>query len=343
MSASDSDPEDFHFGHELEAGLLARAREWTDLFPWLRLVRTLRVAGSPPLLLMVALTFAVWSAGFAWMDGVRINASSSDVAATPPIPFSVNVDSDSVGRFKGSVLAGNSFLGGRFVAIQNHLARLLPTGLLKRDERSLLDSALCIGWSLLLWLPSALVLVRQGALLSAGRPMVSLRRGYSIALRQTPMACLVATVPLICVVTIALSILLFGWLARLTGAIPGADHLWAVIVVLIAIPCGFLAFGANVAVPLAWSAAANERDCDALDSLSRGYEYLMRRPLHLACYGLIAVLILAVIATKLLVDGTGAHFSNGLLIFIIVMLLLNDAAQALIDRATKARLARSSD
>ncbi len=50
--------------------------------------------------------------------------------------------------------------------------------------------------------------------------------------------------------------------------------------------------------------------------------------------------ILAVIATKLLVDGTGAHFSNGLLIFIIGILLLNDAAQAVIDRAAAKRKLR---
>lgn len=57
-------------------------------------------------------------------------------------------------------------------------------------------------------------------------------------------------------------------------------------------------------------------------------------------FGVMMLSILAVIATKLLVDGTGAHFSNGLLIFIISVLLLNDAAQALIDKASARRLAR---
>lgn len=57
-------------------------------------------------------------------------------------------------------------------------------------------------------------------------------------------------------------------------------------------------------------------------------------------FSVLMLSILAVIATKLLVDGTGSHFSNGLLIFIIFILLINDAAQALIDRATKDRLAR---
>tara|TARA_B100000809_G_C15115550_1_gene522271 strand:- start:1472 stop:2257 length:786 start_codon:yes stop_codon:yes gene_type:complete len=57
-------------------------------------------------------------------------------------------------------------------------------------------------------------------------------------------------------------------------------------------------------------------------------------------FGVLMLSILAVIATKLLVDGTGAHFSNGLLIFIIGILLLNDAAQAVIDRASTTGAAR---
>ena len=59
-------------------------------------------------------------------------------------------------------------------------------------------------------------------------------------------------------------------------------------------------------------------------------------------FGVLMLSILAVIATKLLVDGTGAHFSNGLLIFIICVLLLNDAAQAMIDKATARRIARTA-
>jgi len=54
-------------------------------------------------------------------------------------------------------------------------------------------------------------------------------------------------------------------------------------------------------------------------------------------FAVLMLSILAVIATKLLVDGTGAHFSNGLLMFIIAILLLNDAGQALLDRVAKRR------
>lgn len=51
-------------------------------------------------------------------------------------------------------------------------------------------------------------------------------------------------------------------------------------------------------------------------------------------FGVLMLSILAVIATKLLVDGTGSHFSNGLLIFIICVLLVNDFSQAMIDKAS---------
>ena len=54
-------------------------------------------------------------------------------------------------------------------------------------------------------------------------------------------------------------------------------------------------------------------------------------------FAVLMLSILAVIATKLLVDGTGSHFSNGLLLFIIVILLVNDAAQALLDRVAERR------
>ena len=55
--------EQVHRGHNLETGLLGRVREWTDIVPWLRLGRTLRVAGSPPLVLLTAVTFAFWWLG----------------------------------------------------------------------------------------------------------------------------------------------------------------------------------------------------------------------------------------------------------------------------------------
>lgn len=283
MTDSDSDNENVHFGHNVEAGILGRAREWTDLLPWLRLARTLRVAGSPPLILVTALTFMLWSPVFAVI---------SDLPTTLPADPTASSSLQPTQR--------------RMLAIAAHVRQLNPTELLAKSPApsppaedsgngTWLRPIAAVGWSLLVWLPAALLLVRQGALLSAGRPMISLRVGFIAALRQTPMAISIAVVPLICVLTVAFLILALGWLGKLFAGWPVMETIIAASVVLVAIPCGFLAFGANIAVPLAWAAATNERDADALDSLSRGYEYVMRRPLHLLWYALVGVVILSVI------------------------------------------------
>ena len=52
--------DEVHSGHDLESGLLARVREWTDAAPWLRLGRTLRVAASPTLVLLTSGVLLVW-------------------------------------------------------------------------------------------------------------------------------------------------------------------------------------------------------------------------------------------------------------------------------------------
>jgi len=50
--------------------------------------------------------------------------------------------------------------------------------------------------------------------------------------------------------------------------------------------------------------------------------------------------MLIVIAVKLAIDGSGGHFSDGLMMFILFMLLMNDGAQALRDRLVSQRLAQ---
>ena len=50
--------------------------------------------------------------------------------------------------------------------------------------------------------------------------------------------------------------------------------------------------------------------------------------------------MLIVISVKLAIDGSGGHFSDGLMMFILFMLLMNDGAQALRDQLVSQRLAR---
>ncbi len=291
MQRSDAS-DDFHFGHELETGMVARAREWTDLFPFLRLIRTLRTAGSPPLIVIVAVTFAIWWAVLVNLLGLPAVTHAPELSATPP-------------------------LGGHFVSPQE-AAQSVSSLVRQTIPTTVFDVAIAasagigwwaallgIAWSLLAWTPAVMLLVRQGALLTAGRPMSGLRHGVTTAIRLAPAAWLVAVVPLVCVLSIAIAIYALGWLSRPFAGIFWAETTIAVIIAVVAVPCGVLGFGANVAVPLGWAALANERDRDILDSLSRGFEYLLRRPLHLVFYGMVVILLLTVIG-NLAAAVTGA-------------------------------------
>ena len=104
------------------------------------------------------------------------------------------------------------------------------------------------------------------------------------------------------------------------------ESLLAILVAVIAVLCGLLAFGSHFAIPLGWAALAQERSPDPLDSLSRGYEYLFRRPLHLIGYGTLAlVLVLMIGGLATGVAAAGVSVSE-------IALGSNASAQSLVQR-----------
>ena len=278
-----------HTGHDVEGGMLARVREWVDLLPWLRLLRVVRVAGSPPLLVLVAITLSVWNSGMAGLsrfgtEGVAIRDADNDPAVATSsrilLPsflavFQRNASSFDVAPVGSAAPIGLAAPIGSAAAWQRQLAALL--------------------WSILLWTPAALVLVRQGALLCAGRDLGGVVSVGRQAVRRSPAAWLVTLFPLLGVLVIGSIFLAAGWLERVAGDLGWFELPVAIGLLLFAIPCGVIATGAIAAIPLGWSAIANERDPDPIDALSRGYEYLYRRPIQVALYALISLVPLLVI------------------------------------------------
>lgn len=141
----------------------------------------------------------------------------------------------------------------------------------------------CSLWMLFV-VPTILLLMRQGALLVAGREMTGLFATLKYVGRRTPHAWLAMIIPVACTLPFALAV----WLLSLLGGLNGTAGVFSWLVgfgiFLASLPAGVLLFGALVAVPLSWSAIVNEREPDVLDALSRGYEYLYRRPLQLLLY-----------------------------------------------------------
>ena len=242
MTQAEEQETESHGGYDLESGLLERVREWTDLFPWWRLIRTLRIAASPTMLAMTAGTLCIW------LLGLRQATEFADAE---------------IKQFPALFLTETPVLG--FL------------------------------WTILVWAPPAILLTRQGGLLTAGRNMTGIRLGISLALRRSWRAWFAGVIPLVAALGIAILTVPLGWLAQIAPGQPILEIPAGLLAALIAIPSGVIALGGLVAIPLSWAALGNEQDSDPLNALSRGYEALLRRPLHLAFYLGIAVLIAGVI------------------------------------------------
>tara|TARA_R110002049_G_scaffold27321_2_gene94264 strand:+ start:484763 stop:485863 length:1101 start_codon:yes stop_codon:yes gene_type:complete len=268
-NAPDSD--DVHAGYTPEGGVLARLREWTDVFGWLRLVHVLRIAGSVTALGTVAITLAIWVLGVQWIGNPK--------------------EPDEFARFGTAVqVSGLQSVVGRY-------AVATPSSLLDRRDfpSSLRRSLLFVVWSTFTWAPAMLYLMRQGALLTAGRSLADAKEAAGLAIRRTPLAWLIATIPLVCGLAVGISVMLLGLISRVSMGVQWIEFFFAVGIAIVSIVGGVLLFGANFSVLLGWTSLINEEQPDALDSLSRGYEYLYRRPLHLAMYLAIALIPLWVV------------------------------------------------
>ena len=255
-----------HTGYDFESGVLERVREWVDVFPWIRLGRTLRIAGSPPMLMLVAFGLAIWSFGMNLLGPANLVEPS---ISSEGIPF-----------YQGPEYLADLF----FVSIISRWGSPFAVS-------DLLNQLVRFGWTMLVWLPVALFLLRQGALLTSARPLMGFMPTIRLSLDRSPKSALLSIVPMLCIAVIAASIVVAGWISRIANFLDPATSL---IVALVAIPCGVLAFGAYVAVPIGWAAMINEERPDPLDSLSRGYEYLYRRPLSCVLYAMVSAIILSV-------------------------------------------------
>ncbi len=250
--------------NDLESGLLTRFREWIDVLPWLRLVRVLRVAGSPPLLILTAIMMGIGIFGQQLIIGLgHTHQVTSDISQNAQW-------------------------------MTAHLRWFVPASLFTPHDAGW-RFPITLAWTIFVWTPMAMLLARQGALLTAGRSLMPLREGFAHAAVRSPAGWLAALVPLLCILPLAAVILLAGWLATWVVDFQPAQVVGGVIVALFALPCGLLAFGSTVAIPISWAALVTEREPDPLDSLSRGYEYLFRRPVQLAIYTVVSLVLLTIV------------------------------------------------
>lgn len=279
--SSDARPGDaserIHSGHQLEDGILARIREWTDLLPGLRLINVLRLAGSPVAIGLTAISVVLWWIGLWCISFV----------------FGFDLTPLVMGDWVSSVLPSNVFGLLQGVALLS-----TPFSVLVAKSTSWLW-LIATAWTIVIWLVPILYLIRQGARLAAGRGLGDALHVVRYSTQRVVPAIIATVMPALCTLPFLLVVVVAGWVNIHLGSWSVVGVGLGILVSVLLLPAGVLGFGSLFAVPLALSALANERDPDPLDALSRGYEVLFRRPLHLLGYIVVACVMVAVIGNLL--------------------------------------------
>ncbi len=252
-----------------ERRLLDHVRTWVDVFPWLRLVRVCRIAGGPVWIAHTLLVSYLWLLGLRWLGGLQPN--STDSWLRDPVimlPLSTTL-----------------MPGDWIVSVPRHAD--FPISLTWQ----------IIAWTMLLWMPTTMALLRVGAILTAGQDMPSYLTTFRAVAVRLHGALVILLVP-------ALAAGLFwgiaagmSWLAELVGGesdrATWASWLTLPIVLPATVVASVFLLAGKFAVPLALTALMVESDADPIDSLSRGYEYTLRRLLQLGLLIIVAIAISA--------------------------------------------------
>ena len=247
--------------------MFSRVRSWTDIAPWVALARTLRVLVSPTLIGMVVVAWIMSAGAFGWCFATYFPEPD---LGTMDLPFEVKVTSP---------------------YWPNHIAEAPVKLALVTNVIAVQSPLWGIGFlalMVLIWGAVVCVVARQGAALTAARPVPGFGQTWNLFTSRCGGIYFLPIVPWACVLAFAV---LMALLRLPSVALPVLSAPTGWLLALLAFPCALLAFGSVFAIPLGWSAMMNEPDPDPIDSLSRGYEYLLRRPLHLIWYLLVCGLL----------------------------------------------------
>jgi hypothetical protein len=276
----------------VEPSAAIRHIEWRELFPWLILFRTFRLAISPTVLALA--TAAVLLAPLGWHLAARAfltRAERADRAATGQlIPQAANSQlAAHVPPAHRSFfpLAQTAILDAYF-DIAEPLKRFFQLEITLREAAYYAFGFL---WTLALWsLPGAYITRIAVVQLATDAPP-GITPTFHFAARRYHWYFLAPLYPLLGVVLLATPIALMGLLLRASvgAGVIVAGLLW-LLVVLFSLAAMWLLVGLLLGWPLMWPTISAERDGDPFEAFSRSYSYVYGKPLRYFFYVVVAAL-----------------------------------------------------
>lgn len=277
---------------------------WSELFPWLILVRCFRLAIRFRALLLAAIailaTLSGWTLlGLVFSGDTEVAWQIRDYDRCPWLALSALVPDRPFGNYGPAVELGETMgttrpvpiyyrawepLVGSWEQLSRPFREVFSRGVNGAQGAFLLLSGL---WALLVWAFFGAAITRTTAVELAA----SERIGWGALARHSvvkwPSYVAAPLIPLLAVLAAVLLSSLVGLLLRAGVGILLASLLWPLMLLGWAL-MAVLLLGLLFGWPLMWPAISAE-GTDSFDALSRTYNYLFSRPLHALFYALVAI------------------------------------------------------
>jgi hypothetical protein len=277
-----------------------RAVAWTELFRWLLLLRSVRIALLARVIVLGAIGLIATTLGWRAIGWV-FSASSDPVLAawredvsdwlwnrTPEFAIATSVhgaDELFASAARGLVEAPVTlwlYLARPFIDLFD--SRLTAIGFF--------CLLLCGVWELLVWGLAGGAITRIAALKFTRDEAPDLLGALAHSARKLSAYSLAPLLALAGAAVFGLQLLVLGWIMRLGFFAMLAGIAWP-FVLMLGLLMAILLIGALVGWPLMWATVSVE-GTDAFDALSRSYAYTYQRPLRLLWYVLLSAFLAAV-------------------------------------------------
>lgn len=262
-----------------------RQVDWQELFPWLTIFRSFRVALDPKkIVLAAAALFLTWAG---WW-GLALTFSGSE--SVKKSSTYVRLDQGNWPWGASTTLspsgAWNDFLESTWSALSNPFRELFTSQVTLAQFTFVL---LCGLWALAIWSILGGMIARMAAVELATEETVSMSEAFEHARFKWLDYFTGPVIPLGGVLFFAVLLAGLGLLLRFGVGVLAAAIVWP-LALLAGLLMAVLLIGLLFGWPLMWATIAVEGG-DSFESLSRSYGYLFQRPLKYLFYTLIASLL----------------------------------------------------
>lgn len=290
-------------GNESSSSRVVHEIQWSEALPWWLLFRGAGTAFSPSVILLAALgALATW-AGWSVADSLGLVGGATgaqvaiDMPATPPAHgLSPSAHAGPAVRAVADLLPATGGDVLRLVALP-----FIPSTTL-RDAGGALAR---IGWFVLVWSIFGTAIARHVALSLVGEETPGLIGGLRFGSQHWLSAFNSVVFVLVGILALSIPGALLGLLMRTDIGLAFAGSIWP-LVLAGAVVLAILAIGVVAAWPLMVATVGVERG-DSFQAISTAFSYFYQRPLHVAFYAFVALVVAipAFAAAGVLAEATG--------------------------------------